>query len=190
MVYAGFWRRFAAKLIDLLILFLPSILVAMILPVIGGIVIALLYWPFFESSALMGTPGKLLMGMVVTDESGGRLTFKQAMLRYLISILSGMVLCLGYFFNLFTPKRQTFHDIMAGAVVIERPMPANVDWIGEWTAEFKRVFNIGESMLSERARRTGGDPVAALENLHRLFQQGVLSEAEYAAKKEELLKKI
>lgn len=189
MEYAGFWRRFAALLIDALILMIPSIVLQFVVPFAGGLLLALAYYPIFTSSELMGTPGKVFMGLAVTNEQGGRLTAKESFLRYLLSIVSSVFLCLGYLFNLFTPKRQTFHDLMVGSVVIRRPELTNVDWAGAWMREFKRIFNIsletaGASRLPPRST------LETLESLHKLFQQGALSEAEYNAKKEELLKKI
>lgn len=200
MVYAGFWRRFAAVLIDFLILLIPSVVISWILPYVGAFVLAILYRPFFEASELMGTPGKAFMGLVVTTEAGERISFKQSMLRYVLSILSGAVLCIGYLFNLFTPKRQTFHDLMAGTVVLRRDVSTDVDWIGIWTREFKSVFNVGENSFSGASESSPASmpstppsnvsAMQTLEALHKLFQQGAISEAEYNAKKEELLKKI
>jgi hypothetical protein len=146
----------------------------------------------------MGTPGKVFMGMAVTMENGDRLTFKQSLLRYILSMVSGLFLCIGYLFNLFTPKRQTFHDIMVGSVVIRRPEVSDVDWFGVWTKEFKRVLKIGQEAVASADLGIGGSSasttaagnLATLENLHKLYQQGVLTEAEYNSKKEEILRKI
>lgn len=188
MVYAGFWRRFGALLIDGLICLIPSILLNMVVPVLGNLLFVFLYRPFFESSEIMATPGKALMGMAVTTETGGRLTFKAALIRWLVSIVSGVCLFLGYLIQPFSPKRQTFHDMMAGAVVIRRGDAGSVDWWNVWLREFKRVFNIAGS--SGPAATTPSSAMASLENLHKLYRQGILSEADYNAKKEELLKKI
>lgn len=189
MNYAGFWRRFAAMLIDGLILLIPWMIVSFVLPVLGGVMLVFLYRPFFESSAIMATPGKLFMGLVVANEQGERVTFKQAVIRWLVSWVSGLCLGIGYLMNLFTPKRQTLHDIVAGTVVLKREQSQVVDWVGVWTAEFKRVFNIGENAMSQ-VFSSSASATTTLENLHRLYQQGAITEAEYNAKKEELLKKI
>ena len=114
MNYAGFWRRFAARFIDGLILIIPSLLIGIVAPILGSILIFFLYNCLFESSEANGTPGKRIMGLKVMTEAGLRITYKQAFIRNISSILSGLFLCIGYLFNLFTPKRQTFHDIMAG----------------------------------------------------------------------------
>ncbi len=43
--------------------------------------VLLCYFPGFESSALMATPGKLLMGLKVARRNGERMTFMQAFYR-------------------------------------------------------------------------------------------------------------
>lgn len=84
MIYAGFFRRLAASLIDGLILIIPTALLGGSLgsSYAGfgfGFVIVVLYRPIFESSVLCGTPGKALMGIVVVSENEGtQLTFKKA----------------------------------------------------------------------------------------------------------------
>lgn len=207
MVYAGFWRRAAALLIDALILLIPSIVFGMIVPYVGGLVIAFLYFPIFMASELQGTPGKVMMGLTVTNEAGGRIDFRQALIRFCLAFVSWMFLCIGFLFALFTEKRQTLHDILAGTVVLQGPVKSNVDWIGEWTKEFKKVFNLQTPAFTPSSfpvdpfpsapssQATAGDNnvstiAANIEILHRLFQQGVLTEAEFNQKKEEMLKKI
>lgn len=194
MEYAGFWRRFAAVLIDGLILFIPCVVFGMLLP-FASVLLSFLYMTFFNSSRLMGTPGKLYMGIIVTTESGERITYQQALIRYFVAIVSGLFMFLGYLFNLFTPKRQTLHDIVAGVVVLRREVSTDVDWVNAWTEEFRRVLNIGKAGTNAGAEARGESTAASsvtatLEELHALFQKGVLTEAEYQAKKDELLKKI
>lgn len=195
LVYAGFWRRFAAMMIDGAIVLLPAALAAVVLPYVGPFLVVILYRPFFESSEAMTTPGKAFMELIVTNESGNRLSFKQAMIRFFASYVSSAFLFIGYFFNLFTPKRQTFHDIMAGALVVEKIVPASTDWIGLWTKQFKHVFNLSSAAVmgpSETAAGHGNpnEVLLALEQLHKLYTQGALTEEEYLAKKSDLLKKI
>lgn len=196
MIYGGFWRRFAALMIDGLILLIPSALIHFILPFVGGILLGFFYTPFFDSSETMGTPGKVLMGLKVATEAGTRLSFKEAFLRYCLMFVSGLFLGFGYFMNLFTEKRQTFHDIMAGAVVIRRPEMNGADWIGAWTKQFKSVFNLPDAGAPASPSSSPSSPansasaMATLESLHKLYQAGAISEAEYNEKKNELLKKI
>lgn len=138
--YAGFWRRYVALLIDGLILIIPSIVLSWVLPFVGGVVLALLYKPVFESSPLQGTPGKAMMGLMVLNENGGRINFKQALIRYAVSIVSGLIIFIGYFMNLFTAKRQTLHDMVAGTIVIKQE-PPDFNYFQIWLDEVKAIFN-------------------------------------------------
>ncbi|MES2802368.1 MAG: RDD family protein [Bdellovibrionota bacterium] len=199
MVYSGFWRRFAATVIDALIILIPACILGALVPYVGGLVLGLLYKPVFEASPLKGTPGKAMMKMIVLSEAGERLTLKQSYIRYFCSILSGFVLGIGYLMNLFTAKRQTLHDMIAESVVINQEAP-DVNYFQVWLAEVKVIFNrlAGDSTEVSNAASSVNSSVATpsadvskiIEDLHKLYQSGALSEAEYTAKKEELLKKI
>lgn len=199
MVYSGFWRRFVALFLDNLIMLIPAMLMGWLIPYAGGFLIAILYKPVFEASPLMGTPGKAMMGMVVVSESGARLTVKQAFIRYFCSILSGFVLFIGYFMNLFTAKRQTLHDIIAESVVINQE-PPNLNYFQVWLDQTKLLFQrlSGDAPVSNNMTNgstsslslQSGEVSKAIEDLHRLYQSGAISQAEYEAKKQELLGKI
>lgn len=203
MVYSGFWRRFMALVIDALIMLIPAAILGSLVPYVGGIVLGLIYKPVFEASPLKGTPGKAMMKMVVLSESGDRLTLKQSYIRYFCSILSGFVLGIGYFMNLFTAKRQTLHDMIAESVVVNQEAP-DLNYFQVWLSEMKVVFNrlAGDSTpvsnaassvyTSSSATSTAqaSEISKTIEDLHKLYQSGALSEAEYTAKKDELLKKI
>lgn len=190
MNYAGFWRRFAATLIDGLILFIPTMVLNFVIP-FAGIIVTFLYVTFFNSSRLMGTPGKLFMGLNVVTEAGLRISYQQALIRYFVGIVSALFLFFGYLMNLFTPKRQTLHDIVAGVIVVSRDVSTDVDWVAAWMEEFRRVTNMGSGKgLDAPAAATGETPMEQLEKLHELFNKGAITEAEFQAKKAEILKKI
>ncbi|MBX3040903.1 MAG: RDD family protein [Bdellovibrionaceae bacterium] len=195
MTYAGFWRRFASTVIDGIILLIPTILLGMIVRhgEMSGILLWLIYKPVFECSPLMGTPGRLFLGMQVTTEAGGRLSVFQALGRHLLSYVSGLFLFLGYFFNLFTAKRQTFHDLMVGAVVIRSEVSTDQPWFEIWKKQISEILGASTSLPSggstEKARQRSST-LETLEQLHKLHQQGALTDEEYKAKKEELLKNL
>lgn len=199
MVYSGFWRRFVASFLDGLIMLIPAWLLGILLPYVGGILLGLIYKPVFEASALKGTPGKAMMGMIVVSETGQRLTLKQAYIRYFCSILSGIVLCIGYLMNLFTAKRQTLHDMIAECVVINQE-PPDLNYFQAWKAEMKELYNrlAGDTPAVSNAASSATSSLAAnsadvskaIEDLHKLYQSGAISQAEYDAKKQELLNKI
>jgi uncharacterized RDD family membrane protein YckC len=197
MNYAGFWRRFVAVFIDGLICVIPSLAMGYIIPYVGGIVLGLLYTPIFLASPLQATPGKALMGIAVVDENGNTITLKTSIIRYVSTILSGLILCIGYLMNLFTAKRQTLHDVLAGTVVIMKTAP-NVNYFNIWLAEVKKIGGdqtVGQDISNfqqpqQSTTAFNENAAKAIEELHKLFKSGAITQAEYDLKKEELLKKI
>lgn len=189
MVYAGFWRRYVAAIIDTFIIILPTLATNYIVPYAGGIIFGFIYYPLFMSSPLQATPGKAVMGIAVVDERGQTLSLKAALIRYVSTFLSALLLCVGYLMNLFTAKRQTLHDMIASSVVIKKTAP-DVNYFQVWFAELKKVG--GDATASDNILKTTTDLNAAkaIEDLHKLFQSGAITQAEYDLKKSELLKKI
>jgi uncharacterized RDD family membrane protein YckC len=140
MEYAGFWRRFGAYIIDGIILNVLSLGISAVTSLgisasdtnpysyfisanfllYFGISIAanVLYWGLFESSPVQATPGKMALGIKVTDMDGNRVSFGRAVGRYFGKILSWMIIGIGMLMIVFTEKKQGLHDIMAGTLVI------------------------------------------------------------------------
>ena len=133
--YMGFWIRFLASIIDsiwLLLLTLAlgfmiygaiyfessklyqgwaDIFISYVLPFI----LTILFW-YFKSA----TPGKMILGMKIVDAktmekpSTGKLVG-----RYLSYYISMIPLCLGFFWVAWDPKKQGWHDKIAGTLVIK-----------------------------------------------------------------------
>jgi uncharacterized RDD family membrane protein YckC/Tfp pilus assembly major pilin PilA len=146
-LHAGFWRRFAAYIIDTLILsaaafvlymvFImavmlpaaavgnrhaasPAVLVAMLLFLLGIVVVQWLYFALCESSAWQATPGKMALNLCVTDACGRRIGFGQATGRYFGKILSGFILDIGFMMAGWTARKQALHDLMASCCVVRK----------------------------------------------------------------------
>lgn len=136
-LYAGFWRRVVSYFIDGLIVFVPLvILIALIVVAAGGgaggqsgstalvwpiaLLGAWLYFALFERSHLQATPGKLALGLRVTDGQGDRIGFGRATGRYFGKLLSGAILDIGYMMAGWTARKQGLHDMMAGCLVVRR----------------------------------------------------------------------
>ena len=123
-VYAGFWWRVVAALIDFVVLLVAQT----ILEVAGlgpaGIVVTWLYFALFESSEKRGTPGKMACGLIVTDLGGGRIGFGRATGRFFAQLLSGTILMIGYLMAAFTQRKQGLHDMIAGTLVLRAEPPA------------------------------------------------------------------
>jgi uncharacterized RDD family membrane protein YckC len=125
VVYATFWTRFAALLIDSLILFFLEIIVNLIfdnsfMSLLINVITGWLYSAVLESGPNMATLGKKAVRIKVTDLNGQRITFGQATGRYFGKmIISTIILLLGFFMMLWDSRNQTLHDKMAGTLVVE-----------------------------------------------------------------------
>lgn len=133
--YAGFWRRFAASLIDTLML-IP--LLAIVFYFIHGpadftdpmsfntrgpsnwlgelisMAVVIFFWVRF-----LGTPGKLLLDCRVVDAKTGKpLSAARAVLRYIGYYVSMLPLMLGFLWIIWDKRKQGFHDKIAGSVVV------------------------------------------------------------------------
>ncbi len=142
-MYAGFWKRFAAFIIDSVILNIVNYTImtvsgtnpntfsqdvyatmgpAMLAKMLGVMglttVIYFVYFAAFESSSLMATPGKLALGIKVVDMNGQRLSFWRSLGRNLGKIISSLTLNIAYVMAGFTVRKQALHDKMANALVI------------------------------------------------------------------------
>jgi uncharacterized RDD family membrane protein YckC len=80
-----------------------------------------LYFAAFESSPWQATPGKKVLGLRVTDLEGKRLSFIRASGRYFAKIISWLLLGLGFVLAGFTEKKQALHDMLAGCLVLRDP---------------------------------------------------------------------
>jgi uncharacterized RDD family membrane protein YckC len=121
---AGFWRRFAASLIDgLLVSIVTNIIFALVgvsfaLREVISLAAALSYFTYFEGSTGL-TLGKRALGIrVVGFRDGQTIGYARAAIRYLASILSGLCILLGYLWMLWDREKQTWHDKFADAVVV------------------------------------------------------------------------
>lgn len=83
-------------------------------------ILVVLYFTLMESSKYQATVGKLALGLIVTDEGGGKLDFVKALIRNLCKIISSMILMIGYIMVGFTEKKQGLHDIIAKTLVVKK----------------------------------------------------------------------
>ena len=147
--YGGFWLRFVAYIIDLvianilcgplLLLFLPSFAMKDIDPmtpvpidVVVNLVVEALwaslifvcliatYEAVFTASKMMATPGKYLLGLVVVDERGKQISFWRGISRHAAKAVSALLLCIGFIMVAFDKRKQGLHDKMVNTLVIKR----------------------------------------------------------------------
>jgi uncharacterized RDD family membrane protein YckC len=91
-----------------------------ILSLIIGIVIAIVYHTFFESSKLQATPGKLVLGLIVTDLKGDRISPQRAFARHMSKYASAFSFGIGYLLLFFSKKRQCLHDMIANCTIRQK----------------------------------------------------------------------
>lgn len=144
-LFAGFWLRVAAVVIDAVVLTAAYMVLLVVLslgavgmalgtngqpgaaaPMLGNLLLLWIAWlaipwlytALFESSARQATPGKLAVRIKVTDLQGRRLSFARATGRYFAEWITGMTFGVGYVMVAFTKKRQALHDMIAGTLVV------------------------------------------------------------------------
>jgi uncharacterized RDD family membrane protein YckC len=126
---AGFWTRFAALLIDGLILTIPGIILVFIFAAIseGLAILAYILWflafwayyTYFEGGPTGQTYGKKAMNIRVIDlRQGGPIGYGRGFLRTLVRAFLSGILYLGYLWMLWDSEKQTWHDKAAGSVVV------------------------------------------------------------------------
>lgn len=158
--YAGFWRRVGAYLIDAILLGIVTSILGSVLgmpmgaaamsAVMSGdpaaiaaaqssgnlgnlisIIIGVAYFAGMESSSHQATLGKKVLGMVVTDLAGNRLSLGRAVGRYFAKFVSAIILGIGFIMVAFTEKKQGLHDMIAGTLVhIGQPTVGNAETFG------------------------------------------------------------
>jgi uncharacterized RDD family membrane protein YckC len=121
---AGFWRRFAAAFIDAIVIGVVSEILKLALGGVGtalGVLVGLVYFTYFHGSTGQ-TPGDAALAIRVIDlQGGGSIGYMRAFIRWVVSLISAIVLLIGYLWMLWDGEKQTWHDKAAGSVVIPVP---------------------------------------------------------------------
>ncbi|MDB5319605.1 MAG: domain containing protein [Phycisphaerales bacterium] len=138
--YAGFWLRFCAAFIDGIVLWIVQLPIQFALGInifepgqkftigvavlnnVVSIVLRWLYKSLQESSTYQATLGKRAVGIIVTDETGNRISFGRATGRHFAEYLSALIFMVGYLMAGWTQKKQALHDIIAGTLVVKKPL--------------------------------------------------------------------
>lgn len=131
--HAGLAKRFAAFMIDELILSVALMPVMLIIVLATGatagspeaaamnllrVVATWLYFAWCESSSLRGTIGKRALGIYVTRPHGAGLSFGRASARFLTKLLGAMAFMIGIFMIAVHPQRQGLHDQVTDTYVV------------------------------------------------------------------------
>ena len=182
-IYAGVGVRFAAFFLDSVILFFPCAIAGHLIPIVGGLVVLFFYAPVLESSQIRATLGKYIMGIQVTDQRGGRISLGAATLRNFLKFVSTLLLFLGFFFALFTRKKQALHDMLADTLVVYGKSEILV--ADAWAEAVRALYR-----SCWRVPNKPSDTLAQLERLQALLDKGALTEQEFQDQKRKVLGKI
>jgi uncharacterized RDD family membrane protein YckC len=142
MVYAGFWIRFLAMIMDGIICFVVRTILALALlgsaavrlsvnpGDVGGamsvaavgsllsLVIGCSYETFFIGK-MGATPGKMALGLKVVRPDGSPVDYARAAGRYFAKILSMIILFIGYIMAGFDAQKRALHDMICDTRVIK-----------------------------------------------------------------------
>src|SRR6185437_15822792 len=77
----------------------------------------LLYYSIWESTKYQATPGKMAVGIKVSDIYGQRPTFLRALSRNFCKIFSSAILYIGYIMATTSDRNQALHDKMTSCVI-------------------------------------------------------------------------
>jgi uncharacterized RDD family membrane protein YckC len=129
--WSGFWQRFAANIVDGLVLLTPTIMVVWAfstsksgqppsdLQVYAPLFcVNVIYHTLFLAGAKVATPGRMAAGIAIVDaDTGEPIPVGRALLRSALSWL-GYLLILPNLVMLFTQRRQTIADLIARTVAV------------------------------------------------------------------------
>lgn len=172
VVYAGFWKRVAANVIDS---FVVGIVGGIIGAIVGGIIGAVFglngglggggflaiqlvtnlvsiaitagYYAWFHASANQATLGKMAIGIKVVRTDGEAISFARGVGRYFAFLLSSLILGIGLLMAAFTERKQGLHDLICDTLVVDKwAFTAHPEWqkreLGTVTVVILAIFGV------------------------------------------------
>ncbi len=133
-MYASFWLRLAALMIDAAVLWgvvagvhaTLNVIVASgqmqphdrdVLLQLSGPLVAAWYFCAFEGG-MGATPGKMMVMLQVQSDGNGPVGLRRAICRNLFKAVSVLSLGVGLLMPFWTARRLALHDLLAGCVVV------------------------------------------------------------------------
>jgi uncharacterized RDD family membrane protein YckC len=114
----GFWRRLFASFLDFIMLVVISQGIFH-----SGLVMILLMFAYHV--AMWGwkgtTIGGVIMGIKIYRIDGRPIDYPVAAVRSLASMLSFFVMCIGFFWAGWSSEKRSWHDLIAGTMVVRTP---------------------------------------------------------------------
>ncbi|HYM85565.1 MAG TPA: RDD family protein [Pseudoxanthomonas sp.] len=177
VVNAGFWKRVAAYLIDAFVIGIVTQMVQLVvMGLFFGIsassmsnpetmfasgtgilfILALYlvplamnaaYYAAFHASSKQATLGKMAVGIKLVRTDGTRISLARGIGRYFASILSGLILGIGFVMAAFTERKQGLHDMICDTLVVDKwAYTAHPEWqkreLGTVTVVILAIFGV------------------------------------------------
>ena len=120
-IYGGFWQRFMAGIIDLIILIVIEVILIFI-PIIGWILSFFVTWLYFaiqHSSTKQATFGMRALDIKITNEKHGKIGFWRASGNFYLTVFSSLILLIGFFMIAFTSRKQGLHNLISRTLYIK-----------------------------------------------------------------------
>ena len=120
-IYAGFWQRFLAGIIDSIILIVIEVILIFI-PIIGWILSLFVTWLYFaiqHSSTKQATFGMRALDIKITNENHGKIGFWRATGNFYLTVISALVFFIGFLMIAFTSRKQGFHNLISRTLCIK-----------------------------------------------------------------------
>jgi uncharacterized RDD family membrane protein YckC len=122
VVFGGFWIRVVAYIIDAIILGVVQVVLRSAMGTSGqalGSLLSIIYL-----IGMWGTTGQTIGMMVfglriVKNADGSKITYGDAILRFIGLIVSFLVIFIGVIWVAFDARKRGWHDMIAGTVVIK-----------------------------------------------------------------------
>ena len=116
---AGFWKRTFAAFLDWVLLGIPIVVSSVLTPPIFPLILIgyfVAMWTWKGTSV-----GKICLGLKIVRTDGTPIDFAVALVRSLAACFSFMVFLLGFFWAGWDKEKQSWHDKIAGTVVVQVP---------------------------------------------------------------------
>jgi len=113
LVYADFWSRFAALLIDVIVLTIPGVIFRSAFRFAGGFALQFLYHWLLVAYWDGFTLGKRALNIRVARPDGSRVDMAVAAARAGMRLVSGLAFGLGFLWAAWDPQKRTWHDMVA-----------------------------------------------------------------------------
>jgi len=120
-IYAGFWQRFLAGIIDSVILIVIEVILIFI-PIIGWILSLFVTWLYFaiqHSSTKQATFGMRALDIKITNENHGKIGFWRATGNFYLTVISALLVFIGFLMIAFTSRKQGFHNLISRTLCIK-----------------------------------------------------------------------